>query len=53
VDEEGVEEDGVALLHVEVDPLPVLHALDAVVHLVDAALPVWVVVLEKVVLRKG
>ena len=52
MNEQRVEEDGVSLLHVQVDPLPVLHALDAVVHLVHAALPVRVVMLEKVKLMK-
>ena len=53
MDQEWVKEDGVALLHVQVDPLPVLHAADAVVHLVDSALPVRVVVLQEVVLKSG
>ena len=52
VDEERMEEDRVSLLHVKVNPLSVLHAFDAVVHLVHAALPVRVVVLEKVKLMK-
>jgi len=45
VDEEGVEEDSVPLLHVEVDAGIVLGAPDPVVHLVHPLLPVGVVVL--------
>jgi hypothetical protein len=45
VDQEGVKEDGVPLLHVEVNPGVVLGAPDPVVHLVHPLLPVGVVVL--------
>ena len=52
VDEQRVEEDGVALLHVEVNTWVVLGAADPVVHLVHALLPVRVVVLLQHTLQK-
>ena len=52
MDEERMEEDSVSLLHVKVNPLSVLHAFDAVVHLVHAAFPVRVVVSQEVVLER-
>ena len=52
VDEQRVEEDGVALLHVEVNTWVVLGAAYPVVHLVHALLPVRVVVLLQHTLQK-
>jgi len=45
VDEEGMEEDGVPLLHVEMNTWVVLGAANAVVHFVHPLLPVGIVVL--------
>jgi hypothetical protein len=53
VDEQWVEEDGVAPLHVEVYPGVVLGPPDTVVHLVHPILPVGIVVLLQNTLRKN
>ena len=50
--QQGVEEHGVALLHVQVDPGVVLGPADAVVHGVHPILPVGVVVLLQDTLRR-
>ena len=50
VDKKWMEENGVSLLHVEVHPGPVLQATDTVVHLVHATLPLWVVMLQQLIL---
>ncbi len=47
-----MEKDRVTLLHVKVNTLPVLHAPDAVIHFVHTALPVGIIVLQKVELWK-
>jgi hypothetical protein len=52
MNKKGVEEDSITLLHVKVNTLPVLHAPDAVIHFVHAALPIGVVVLQEVKLWK-
>jgi hypothetical protein len=52
MNKEWMKEDCIAFLHVKVDPLPVLHASDAVIHLVHAAFPIRVVVLKKIKLKE-